>query len=157
MKRTPDGWPRVTPSLCYDDARAAITWLAKAFGFEARLVVEGGDGRIAHSELEFGEGLFMISTAGRRPYQASPNGVEGRCTQSLMVFVDDVDAHCTRARAAGAIVAEEPKTTDYGEEYWSDRTYEAIDLEGHHWWFTQRMATASGPAKRGVVPEGSHS
>jgi uncharacterized glyoxalase superfamily protein PhnB len=156
MRPTPDGWPRVTASLCYDDAPAAIAFLAKAFGFEARLVVESGDGRVVHSELEFGDGLLMVSSAGRRPFQASPRAVDGRCTQSLMVFVDDVDAHCARARAAGAIIAQEPKTTDYGEGYWSDRTCEAIDLEGHHWWFTQRMSTAPGPARRGVVPEISH-
>jgi uncharacterized glyoxalase superfamily protein PhnB len=55
------------------------------------------------------------------------------------LFVDDVDAHCARARAAGAIVTTEPQTTDYGDEYWADRTYEATDLEGHHWWFIQRV------------------
>ena len=42
-------------------------------------------------------------------------------------------------RAAGATIAMEPATTDYGEDYWSDRTYEAIDPEGHHWWLMQRL------------------
>jgi uncharacterized glyoxalase superfamily protein PhnB len=56
-----------------------------------------------------------------------------------MVYVDDVEAHCARARAAGARILVGPQTTDYGEEYWTDRGYEAEDLEGHHWWFYQRL------------------
>ena len=47
-----------------------------------------------------------------------------------------VEAH---ARAAGAIIAEEPTTHDYGDDYWTDRSYGAIDLGGHQWWFTQRL------------------
>ena len=49
------------------------------------------------------------------------------------------DAHCARARAAGAKIHQEPKTTDYGEDYWADRSYEAEDPEGHRWWITQRV------------------
>ena len=33
----------------------------------------------------------------------------------------------------------EPKTTDYGEDYWADRGYECVDIGGHHWWFYQRL------------------
>ena len=55
------------------------------------------------------------------------------------VFYDDADAHCERARAAGALIATEPATQDYGEGYWADRSYEAEDPEGHHWWFMQRL------------------
>jgi uncharacterized glyoxalase superfamily protein PhnB len=65
--------------------------------------------------------------------------VNGVNTQTLCVFVDDVDAHCARAKAAGATILNEPKTTDYGEEYWTDRAYLARDLEGHQWWFMQRV------------------
>ena len=57
----------------------------------------------------------------------------------MMVFVDDVEAHCARARAAGAKIVAEPMTNDYGEEYWSDRGYEGEDLGGHHWWFYTRI------------------
>jgi uncharacterized glyoxalase superfamily protein PhnB len=63
----------------------------------------------------------------------------GGNTQNLMLFVDDVDAHCEVARAAGATIAVEPKDYDYGEEYWADRSYGVIDPEQHLWWFTQRI------------------
>ena len=56
-----------------------------------------------------------------------------------MLFVDDVDTHCAKARAAGAVIFNEPAVHDYGEDYWADRSYGAIDSEGHHWWFTQRL------------------
>lgn len=56
-----------------------------------------------------------------------------------MVYVDDVDAHCARARAEGATIVDEPALHDYGEEYWADRSYGAVDPEGHLWWFSQRM------------------
>ena len=145
MKNTPKGWPRVSVAVFYDDAARAIDWLCRGFGFEVRLKVEGDGGRIEHSELVYGEGLIMVGTAGinpRRPDMtpaASPTSMGGKYTQSIMIFVDDVEAHCARARAAGARIFDEPKVHDYGEDYWADRSYGAVDPEGHHWWFTQRV------------------
>ena len=145
MQPSPRGWPRISSAVFYDDAAAAIPWLCRAFGFEVRLKVEGEDGRIEHSELVFADGLIMVGSAGGksdRPVPLpcrSPRSLGGANTQSLGVFVDDVDAHCERARAAGAKIVEEPATQDYGEAYWSDRTYRAEDLEGHQWWFMQRV------------------
>lgn len=150
MKPSPTGWPRISSSLFYRDANAAIDWLGRAFGFEPRLIVEGDDGDVIHSELTFGDGVVMISSAARKPWGRAPGAGGGGNTQSLMVYVDDVEAHCARARAAGATVATEPKTSDYGDEYWIDRSYEAVDCEGHHWWFTQRIATGTRPRQGGV-------
>ena len=145
MKDTPPGWPRISSSLYYREAAKMIDWLCDAYGFEVRLKVEGDDGRIEHSELTYGDGLIMVgSTGGKsdRPIPLpcrSPRSLDGANTQALCVCVDDADAHCTKARKAGARIVEEPTTHDYGEEYWSDRTYRAVDLEGHHWWFMQRV------------------
>ena len=144
MKNPPAGWPRISSALFYDDAAKAIDWLCRVFGFEVRLKVEGEGGRIEHSELVFGEGLIMVGSTERddrpdRAFCASPRSLGGKNTQALCVCVDDADAHCERARAAGAKIVTEPATNDYGEEYWSDRTYQAEDLEGHRWWFMQRV------------------
>ncbi len=143
MKPTPTGWPRISSALYYDDAAAAIDWLCRVFAFEVRLRIEGEGGMIVHSELTYGDGLIMVSQVGKRPGStgSSPRAIEGKVTQALCVCVDDADAHCATARAAGAKIIAEPTTSDYGEEYWSDRTYEAEDLEGHRWWFMQRIAT----------------
>jgi uncharacterized glyoxalase superfamily protein PhnB len=72
----------------------------------------------------------------------SPLSVAGANTQGMQVYVDDVDAHCAKARAAGAKIVDEPALHDYGEEYWADRSYGAVDPEGHMWWFTQRIRGA---------------
>jgi uncharacterized glyoxalase superfamily protein PhnB len=142
MKPAPPGWPRISSSLTYDDAAKAIAWLCDAFGFEVRIKVEGEGGRIEHSELVYGEGVVMVgSLDGKRekfPFMKTPREAGGN-TQNLFVYVDDVDAHCARARAKGATIAAEPRTTDYGGAYWSDRTYECVDPGGHHWWFAQRL------------------
>lgn len=147
MKPTPPGWPRISNALFYRDAAAAIDWLCAAFGFEVQLKIEGEGGRIEHSELTFGGGLVMVGEEGPREgrpgtgHRKSPRSIDGVNTQCLMVYVDDVEAHCARARAAGAKIVAEPSTTDYGEEYWTDRGYECEDVEGHHWWFYQRLRT----------------
>lgn len=143
MKPTPKGWPRLSCSPVYQDASAAIDWLCKAFGFEIRLKIDGEGGVVEHSELVYGEGLIMVSDERRqasmdRPLK-SPKSLGGVTTQAMMFFVDDVDAHCAQARANGAIIAMEPKVSDYGEEYWTDKTYGAVDPEGHFWWFCQRL------------------
>ncbi|MFN7987875.1 MAG: VOC family protein [Thermoanaerobaculia bacterium] len=143
MKPTPPGWPRISQALYYLEAAKAIDFLCEAFGFEVRIRVVGENGRIEHSELVYGEGLVMVGdVAGREekyPYRRSPSQVGGINTQSLVVYVDDVEAHHARAVAAGAKVCAELATVDYGEEYWSDRGYECEDPGGHHWWFLQRL------------------
>lgn len=147
MKPTPPGWPRISSSIYYENPNVAIDWLCRAFGFEVRMKIEDEDGGIVHSELTYGEGLVMVGSAGRsdagkeawQRQQASPKAFSGANTQSLCIHVDDADAHCAQARAAGAVIVREPRTDDYGDDYWSDRTYGAADPEGHLWWFMQRL------------------
>jgi uncharacterized glyoxalase superfamily protein PhnB len=141
MRPPPPDWPRISNTLWYDDGKQAIDWLCRAFGFEVRLLIEGEGGRVEHSELVFGEGLIMVGEAKpeKFPHSRAPSQVGGANTQNLMVYVDDVQAHHDRAVAAGAVVTMEMKTSDYGEDYWSDRGYECRDIGGHHWWFMQRL------------------
>ncbi|MBK8171358.1 MAG: VOC family protein [Sandaracinaceae bacterium] len=142
MKPTPPNWPRISSAVFYVDPRKAIDWLCKAFGFTVRIVVDGPNGSVEHSELGYGEGVVMVSSSqksARGDHRRSPSQIAGGNTQSIMVYVDDVEAHCAQARAHGAIIVSEPTTNDYGEEYWSDRTYETVDLEGHRWWFCERL------------------
>jgi uncharacterized glyoxalase superfamily protein PhnB len=116
-----------------------IDWLCNAFGFEILIKVKGENSRIEHSELTYGGGLIMVGeervgAASRWNVDVkSPLSVNGANTQGMMVFVDDVDVHCAHARAAGAKIVGEPALHDYGEEYWADRSYGAVDPEGHMW------------------------
>ena len=146
MKQTPKGWPRLCSAIYYDDAVKAIDFLRRAFGFEVRLLVEGEGGRVEHSELLYGDALIMVSQTGPArpgreswPQGVSPQSTRGGNTQAVMLFVDDADAHCEQARSAGAVIVDQPKVHDYGADYWADRSYGAVDLEGHLWWFTQRV------------------
>lgn len=133
MRPPPPGWPRISPALCYRDPRAALDWLCRVFGFEQRMLVEGENGEILHSELEYGpDGVIMVS--GHYSTLKSPLDLDGTSTCSLCVHVDDVDAHHARAVAQGARIVRALSTADYG-----DRTYGALDLEGHSWFFAQRV------------------
>ena len=151
MNSPPAGWPRLSSCLYYEDAAKAIDWLCDAFGFEVRLRVEDDAGRIVHSELTYGEGVIMVGQQQLDPTikpewkraMKSPRALGGANTQMLMLYVDDVEAHCAHARAHGATIHEEPGTHDYGDDYWTDRSYGAIDLGGHQWWITQRLRSGA--------------
>jgi uncharacterized glyoxalase superfamily protein PhnB len=149
MKPTPPGWPRSSSALCYERAAEALDWLIRAFGFEVRLKVPGENGSVVHAELVFGEAVFMVGDLkpDKYPNRRAPTQAGGLNTQSIMVYVDDIDAHCARARAAGASIVTEPTTTDYGEQYWTDRGYECVDLGGHHWFFAERIRTSPAESR----------
>ncbi|MEO5690443.1 MAG: VOC family protein [Burkholderiaceae bacterium] len=146
----PAGWPQLSSSVFYRDPAKAIAWLCDAFGFELRLKVEGEPGEIVYSELVYGGALVSVSASAKpgdavepgrefKARHASPRDLGGRNTQALCLFVDDADAHCAQARAQGATIYAEPATHDYGDDYWSDRSYGADDCEGHAWWFMHRI------------------
>jgi len=136
-KNPPENTPRVTPYLYYQDVAAALRFLADAFGFHEKLRMPGPDGKIAHAEMTLGDGLVMMGCPGAE--YRNPKRL-GQTTQSLYVYVDDVDAHCARAKKAGAKIVDEPEDQFYG-----DRRYGAEDPEGHHWFFATHT--------RDVAPE----
>ena len=122
---------RIIPALRYRDAAAAIDWLCNAFGFARKMVVPGESGRIAHAELNLGNGMVMlgdVETEYGRLVAAPSKGQP--VTQGIYVVVADVDAHYARARQAGAEIVIDIKTQDYG-----GRDYTCRDLEGHVWTF----------------------
>jgi uncharacterized glyoxalase superfamily protein PhnB len=118
----------VIPVLTYPDVPAAVSWLVSAFGAVERVRI--GEGHRA--QMSIGAGAFIAAepAATRRPpISGEPASV------SIMVRVEDVRAHCERARAAGATILDEPADHMYGE-----RQYSAEDLAGHHWTFTESIA-----------------
>ena len=116
------------PTLTYDDAPAAIEWLCRAFGFKKRLVVPDAKGGVMHSELSLGPGVIMVSSPKPADGRVSPRNAAR--SQGVCVRVDDPDAHCARAKAAGAEVVRDIKDEEYGA-----RGYQVKDLEGHSWYF----------------------
>lgn len=121
-------------SIVYRDPRAALAWLEASFGFVRSMVIRMADGSIAHAEMQFGGGYVMIGPDWVS-HCASPLATDGRNTQSVHVTLESgLDAHCARARQAGATILREPQDQFYG-----DRVYAAADLEGHVWSFAQTM------------------
>lgn len=110
-------------ALRYRDADRALSWLKAAFGFEEKAVYRSADGAIHHAELRLGDGMIMLGQDDG--LAAAPNG-----RHSIYVCVPDPDAHCARARAAGAEITRELIDQPYGS-----REYGARDLEGNPWSF----------------------
>ncbi|HET8726304.1 MAG TPA: VOC family protein [Alphaproteobacteria bacterium] len=128
--------PTFYPGLFYRDAQAAIDWLERAFGFRRMVAYPGPDGTIAHAEMSFGSGVIMLGTAKADQGLLSPRDLNGT-SQGVYAFVEDVDAHYARAKAAGAEITRDLADTDHGS-----REYSAKDPEGHHWHFgTYRPAS----------------
>ena len=130
----PASRPAIVPALSYRDARAAFEWLQKAFGFEIEMLIEDDAGNLVHSELRYADGVVMVGTEWTDEMR-SPASINRKCTQTVhMHMTENIDAHCERARAAGAEILQEPATQFYG-----DRTYRARDPEGHIWTFGQTV------------------
>ncbi len=129
----------VLPHVMYQDLPGALAWLARTFGFTEHY--HYGE-PLSGAQVYLGNACIMLKAA--RPGTASPVQL-GHGTQSLTVFVNDVDAHYQRAKAAGATIVEELHETCYGE-----RQYGVVDLEGHHWLFSQHVHDLS-PDEWGAV------
>jgi uncharacterized glyoxalase superfamily protein PhnB len=125
----------VLPHLTYEDVAAALAWLRATFGFAEHYRYGEHDGRVSGAQMHLGDAWIMLNSA--RAGSTSPARL-GYQTQSLTIFVDDVDAHYARARAAGATIVEELHETAYGE-----RQYGVEDLEGHRWLFSQHVRDVS--------------
>jgi uncharacterized glyoxalase superfamily protein PhnB len=133
---------RAVPFLSYQDVGAAVEWLNSAFGFRERGDrYTNDDGTVTHAELELDGALVMLGWPG--PAYRSPKAHSAECEQArkwleppnvvdgVLVYVDDLDEHCERARAAGATILREPVEEPYG------KLYSAADVEGHRWMFMQ--------------------
>jgi uncharacterized glyoxalase superfamily protein PhnB len=127
--------PRITPNVFYDDLAGALEWLQKAFGFETRVSMSGDGGGLIHAEMNVADSVIMLSPTRDNDAWRSPRSLGGAVTIGLYIYLDEVDAHCERARAAGAAIVAEPETM-----FWGDRTYVAEDPEGHRWTFAQPVA-----------------
>ena len=134
----------IVPSLVYNDVAKAIDWLCGAFGFTERLRTPPElDGTIHHAQLAAGTGWLILT--------GQPGASPGQFAEAMMVRVTDVDAHCARARKFGARILSEPDTKAFGE-----RQYNAEDLEGRRWAFTETVADAAPESWGAIVSKIVH-
>jgi len=128
--------------VSYEDVGTAIDWLSEAFGFvESGRRFDDGEGHVTHAELSHDGATVFLGWPG--PDYRSPKRHAQECEQAarwlatpwvidgVHVEVKSVDAHCERARGAGAEILREPEDLPFG------RLYSAADLEGHRWRFMQ--------------------
>ena len=121
--------PRIYPALRFRDAAKMIDWLCKAFGFTVHAKHMAGE-KVAHAELALGSSMIMCGDMKDDAYGAMVGAPEGQGGKSIYVAIDDADAACERARAAGAEILEEPVNRDYGS-----RDFICRDPEGNVWCF----------------------
>lgn len=119
------------PYLLYEDAPAAIEFLTRVFGFTEIARTTNDDGTVRNCELRGPAGGIVWLGQSQR-----------MGTSIVYLYVDDVDAHYARAKAAGAEIVDEPEDQVLG-----DRRYQARDVEGHVWFFASPISDAS-PARR---------
>jgi uncharacterized glyoxalase superfamily protein PhnB len=131
--------------LAYEDGPAAIEWLCSAFDFAEQGERYMEDGRLAHAELDVGDGSFVYLATPTPDYQ-SPRHHREECEAAdrwlqapwvidgVLVHVDDIDAHRALAAEHGATMLSEIEENPFG------RLYRVEDVEGHRWMFIQPSA-----------------
>src|SRR5690242_13238574 len=127
VRPIPEGYHSLTPYLVVDGAAKAIEFYKQAFG-AVELYHMDSEGRIGHAELQIGDSRFMLADEFpergiRAPEPGRPGG------DSLLLYVDNVDAVVDRAVAAGATLERKVENQFYG-----DRSGGIIDPFGHRWY-----------------------
>ncbi len=132
----PDAEPVLTRRLTllvYADIEAAQRHLVEVFGLRAGDLTRDDDGRVVHGEVYAGDGVIWLHQESPDYRLASPATL-GSATHCMAVDVEDVEAHCARARAAGAEIVYGPTEMPYAV-----REYAARDSEGGLWSFMQQI------------------
>jgi uncharacterized glyoxalase superfamily protein PhnB len=119
---------KIIPYIFYSDVPAALKWLGKAFGFAEKMRTGTPSGGM-HGEMTIDGQLIMMGQGTKERAMASVLET-GTATQGVFIYLADVDAHCARARTAGAEIIKPLEDLPCG------RSYSARDLEGHPWFFT---------------------
>ncbi len=119
------GYPKIIPYVLYSDPGAAVRWLSDVFGLREVVRFTMPDGRVGHAELEHGGFIVMLGLRGGR---------FGEVSSITLVFVDNVDATCERAVAAGGAVVDEAK-----DQPWGLRQAVVADPEGQRWEVSEHL------------------
>jgi PhnB protein len=127
VKPIPDGYRSITPYLFIKGAAQAIDFYKKVFGAKERMLMPGTNGRIGHAELEIGDSLIMLADEHPEAGALSPQTVGGS-SNSLHLYVDNMDAVIEKAVSAGAKVTRPAK-----DEFYGDRIGTFTDPFGQIW------------------------
>ncbi len=132
----PPGFRTVTPYLVAQDGPALLEFAKQAFGGEETFRIVGSAGGL-HGEIRIGDSMLMMGGGiPGKEFHATPN------THALHIYVEDADAACTKALAAGATLIDAPRDQEYGE-----RSASVKDPAGNIWY----IATHKGDS---YIPKG---
>lgn len=125
---------RLALGVYYERPAAAARFLANAFGFEPVSALPDDDakprGEYDHVWIEFHVGNSAIHL-----FPLGDSEQRGAATHVPWVYVDDLDAHFQQAKRAGARILSDVHA------FPGSPVYEAADLEGNRWIFTQARPT----------------
>ncbi|HET6985869.1 MAG TPA: VOC family protein [Kribbella sp.] len=124
--RTPRELDRLAIALYYDDPAAAARWLHSVFGLDSWDTIPAEGEQPSWIELHVGAAAVLLFK------RTDPRSTT--VDHNTWVYVDDLDAHFAQAQSNGAKILTEIHTYGY-------TSYEAEDLEGHHWTFVQARPT----------------
>jgi uncharacterized glyoxalase superfamily protein PhnB len=125
----------VLPHITYKNLPEAIEWLTSTLGFVEHF--RYGD-PVSGAQLRLANAWVMVRQA-RGEYRTPAE--LGFGTQSVTVFLENVEEHYARLKAAGVTIVEDLHETEYGEFQ-----YAITDLEGHHWLFSRHARDMSPDA-----------
>ncbi len=128
----------ILPHVVYRNVEDAVAWLSETFGFVEHYRYGDPAGPVSGAQMHLGNAWIMLHRV--RPGASTPAQL-GYETQSLTVFVNDLESHFQRTKAAGAKILEDLHETVYGE-----LQYAAEDLDGHHWLFSRHARDLSPDA-----------
>jgi uncharacterized glyoxalase superfamily protein PhnB len=127
--------------LAYDDVGAAADWLIRTFAAE-ELFRYGGEPPQG-VQMRIGKAVVMLG--GARPGRSISPKAAGGWTQTLSIFIDDVEGLHARLESGGVFIAEELNETAYGE-----LQFVAVDPEGHRRLFARHVRDIR-PSEWGAV------
>jgi len=139
LENPPADMAQIVPYLYYEDAGAAIDFMQDAFGFTIDFAFRHpDDDTVLTAKVRTGSGVILVGP-----------GMDGFGTRAvpdpdlvstmIYVFVDDVDAHYARVKAAGATIRAEPHV-----HFGGNKQYTASDPGGHRWTFAQPVEAGAG-------------
>ncbi|MBN8531942.1 MAG: VOC family protein [Alphaproteobacteria bacterium] len=121
VKKIPEGYATITPSLVVTDAVAAIALYKHAFGAKEEGVMKAPDGKIVHAVLTIGTSkLFLCDVI--------PSMCASPSSSSFYLYFEDVDAVFAQARNAGM-----EEFSPVQDMFWGDRTGCVKDKFGIMW------------------------
>jgi len=125
-KPIPEGYHSLTPGLVCRGADRAIAFYKEAFGAEELMSMPSPDGKIMHAELKIGDSILFVND--EYPGMCAAPSATSTPSNSLFLYVTDVDSVFKRAADAGSRV-----DMPVQDMFWGDRYGKLTDPFGHSW------------------------